>query len=450
MNFLFRHTSIRTKSPRRRLSAPFTLAMAAILGVSCSRESATPTATFQPVVTIVTPAAPAPAAPPAAAQPTNTPLVLPTATSATGAAGAAPTAANASAQATVAATPDSAAKPTSAPAAASTSAPATTTDKIPNAAPVAALPGGTNPFTGLPLDSAKLNRRPVFIKVANTAEVRPQSGLSNADVVFEHLTEGDITRFAALYLGNDASKVGSVRSCRLIDVELPAIFDAGLVCSGTSPGVKPIIRDSIAHKDNRTMISDFGPYECLSPCSTLPMFRSSETVAPHNLFASTAGARKELDSRGKNTPSGFRSWSFDAAVPTTGIAANQVSIPYRSGTVGWSYANGAYTRSLFGAVQTDRASGKAIAVSNVIIMYVNHVFTDIVEDATGAKSIQIQLWNQGPVTIVRDGKAIDGQWQRHAAQNSLVFVDLSGNHIPLKPGNSWVQFVPLNYGVTVK
>ncbi|MCW1971149.1 MAG: DUF3048 domain-containing protein [Anaerolineae bacterium] len=444
--------------------------MAAILGVSCSRESATPTATFKPVVTIVTPAAPAPAGQAAASQATNTPLVLPTATSATGAAAPAPTTASAntqattaptaaSSQATAAATTDSnAAKPTAAPAAASTSAPASgaaptitaNTAKIPNAAPVAALPGGTNPFTGLPLDAARLNRRPVFIKVANTAEVRPQSGLSSADVVFEHLTEGDITRYAALYLGNDSSKVGSVRSCRLIDVELPAIFDAGLVCSGTSPGVKPVIRDSIAHKDNRTMISDFGPYECLSPCSTLPMFRSSETVAPHNLFGTTIGARKELDSRGKNTPSGFRSWSFDAAAPANGVAANQVSIPYRSGTVGWTYGNGAYTRNLFGAVQTDRANGKAIAVSNVIIMYVNHVFTDIVEDTTGAKSIQIQLWNQGPVTIVRDGVAIDGQWQRHAAQNSLVFVDPSGNHIPLKPGNSWVQFVPLNYGVTVK
>ena len=182
------------------------------------------------------------------------------------------------------------------------------------------------------------------------------------------------------------------------------------------------------------------------------MFRSDETVAPHNLFASTTGARKELDSRKKNDPSKFRSWSFNAAAPTAGIVANQVSIPYRSGTVGWSYnaSSGLYARSLQEVAQTDRANGKAIAVANVIVVYANHVFTDIVEDATGAKSIQIQLWGQGPVTIVRDGKAIDGQWKRTANQSDFVFVDNNGTTISLKPGNAWVQLVPLNYGVTVK
>ena len=396
---------------RRKVSTPVTFALVAMLGMSCARETPPVSPTFQPVVTILTPQ---PTTAPVAAQPTNTPLVLPTATSI-------------NVQASLAPSP-------------------TPTPNIP------ALPENANPFTGLPMDSAKLNRRPVFIKVANTAEVRPQSGLSGADVVFEHLTEGDITRFAALFLTNDVNKIGSVRSCRLIDVELPAIFDAALVCSGTSPGVKPIIRDSIAHKDNRTMISDFGPYECLSPCTSLPMFRSDETVAPHNLFASTTGARKELDSRKKNDPSKFRSWSFNATAPTAGIAANQVSIPYRSGTVGWSYnaSNGLYARSLQGVAQTDRANGKAIAVANVIVVYANHVFTDIVEDATGAKSIQIQLWGQGPVTIMRDGKAIDGQWKRTANQSDFVFVDNNGTTISLKPGNAWVQLVPLNYGVTVK
>jgi hypothetical protein len=298
------------------------------------------------------------------------------------------------------------------------------------------------------MDKDKLNRRPLFIKVANTAEVRPQSGLGGADVVFEHLTEGDITRFAALYLTNDVTKIGSVRSCRLIDVELPAIFDAGLICSGTSAGVKTFIRDSVAHKDNRTMISDFGPYECPS----CPMFRSNETVAPHNLFANTVNARKELDSRKKNDASKFRAWSFDASVPASAPQGNSVTVPYRSGTVGWTYnaATGLYGRSLQGVVQTDRLTGKQIGVANVIIGYANHVFTDIVEDGTGAKSIQIQLWGEGPLKILRDGKVISGQWKRADKELTWEFFDGDGKSIALKPGNSWVELVPLNYGVEVK
>ena len=82
-------------------------------------------------------------------------------------------------------------------------------------------PAGANPYTGLPVDAVALGRKPLLIKVANTAEVRPQSGLNAADVVVEHLSEGGITRFTALFLSNMPAKVGSVRSCRLIDLELP-------------------------------------------------------------------------------------------------------------------------------------------------------------------------------------------------------------------------------------
>ena len=76
---------------------------------------------------------------------------------------------------------------------------------------VTPLPPDVNPLTGLKVeDESRLDRIPVLIKVSNSLEVRPQSGLSMADIVFEHFAEGGITRFTALFYGQDPGKVGSV------------------------------------------------------------------------------------------------------------------------------------------------------------------------------------------------------------------------------------------------
>lgn len=305
-----------------------------------------------------------------------------------------------------------------------------------------------NPFTGLrPQDPAALQRRPLLIKVANTAVVRPQSGLGSADVVVEHLSEGGITRFTALYLTNAPEKVGSVRSCRLIDIELPQMFDAALVCSGTSPGVKPLMRRSWAHQNNLTMISDFGPFEC----PTCPMFRTRDRQAPHNLFANTLNAWRELDKRGKNTPSTFRGWSF-TETPPKGKPTARVEVAYASGTVSWSYdaSSGVWTRALGKEVQVDALNRKPIVAANVVVLYAHHQVTDIQEDVTGARSIQIQVWGEGPLRVFRDGVEIGGRWVRDPTRvGGFEFRDSSGARIPLKPGATWIEVVPITGDVPV-
>lgn len=346
------------------------------------------------------------------------------------------------------------AAPIETPSPTATEAPATTTPEPQAAAAVSdttaapvALGESVNPYTGLTVsDPAVLKRKPLLIKVANTAEVRPQSGLSQADVVVEHLSEGSITRFTALFLGNSPEKVGSVRSCRLIDLELPVIFDAALTCSGTSPGVKPLMRKSYAHENNLTMISDFGPYECAS----CPMFRVSGRVAPHNLFANSLNAWKELDKRGVNVPSTFKAWAFDAK-PPAGKDTSEVDVEFKSGTVGWNYdaASGKWLRSLRGQQQTDAENREKIAFDNVVLVYAHHQNTLIQEDVSGAKSIEIQVWGEGPVRVFRDGREIGGRWKRGAGVGEFEFFDVNGNKIPLKPGNTWIEMVPIQGEVPV-
>jgi len=102
------------------------------------------------------------------------------------------------------------------------------------------------PLTGLKVDDPSvLERPPLAIKVSNFPPiVRPQAGLNKADVIFEHYAEGNLTRFTAIFLSHDAEKVGSVRSARLLDLEIPAMFRAIFAFSGASGGVKQTFRDS--------------------------------------------------------------------------------------------------------------------------------------------------------------------------------------------------------------
>ena len=304
----------------------------------------------------------------------------------------------------------------------------------------------TNPFTGLP--SPNTNQRPILIKVSNEAAVRPQTGLSQADVVIEGYAEGNILRLDALYLTNMPDKVGSVRSCRLIDLELPVIFDAGLLCSGTSDGTLKRMVKSAAYLDNRILINNNGKFECAG----CPVYRTRDAAIPHNLFGSAAKTLAVLQERGKNQPSSFATWQFDGAAPGGGSPLNVVTLPYASGRVGWAYApsTGLWNRTMIGKPHTDRSTGKQLTAANVVVVYVNHQLSDIREDSSGSRGIEIQLWGEGAIKLFRDGKVIDGKWSRPASGIGLNFTDVNGQPIPLKPGNTWVELVPIGFNIVVQ
>ncbi|HQZ22451.1 MAG TPA: DUF3048 domain-containing protein [Thermoflexales bacterium] len=341
--------------------------------------------------------------------------------------------------------------PTAAPATATvpapTPAPAQTVAPTQNPSAPNTFAPDVNPYTGLKVaDPAVLNRKPVIVKVNNEQTVRPQTGLAQADVVVEHIMEGGSTRFDALYLANAPTKVGSVRSCRLVDIELTTIFKTALVCSGTSPGVKPIIRAATnlfdkggGLRDGVAIISDFGPYEC----ATCPMFRTTDKPMPHNLYANLPNTWKELDDRKRNTPSGFNAFRFDANTPSGGAPAANISLKYRIDPAAWAWdaASGTWLRSIGGAPHIDAATGAQLSAVNVLVLQVPHIDTDIEEDSLGSKSVQIQLWNSGKAKLFRDGKLFEGTWERNTDLTTIVLRDATGKPLMLKPGNTWVQII---------
>lgn len=331
-------------------------------------------------------------------------------------------------QETTAATPAAAAEPT---------------QSIPGLIGPDNFPTDVNPLTGLQVDDpASLDRRPIAIKVSNyPAAVRPQAGLNSADLVFEHYAEGGVTRFTAVFYGNDTDQVGSIRSGRLIDLEIPKMYDAAFAYSGASGPVRLMMRDSPFF--DRIISPDFGHggfYRVEDP----------NKAVEHTLFTDTSRLRAILEERGQNTRPQFQTnMAFHSDPPAGGTPTSSLEVRYVGANAFWLYDPVAmgYMRSTDGAAHVDANTGQQLNFKNVIVLAAHHEDTGILEDMVGGGhySTQIQIWGEGPVSIFRDGQRFDGRWRRENPDDMLTFYDQEGNILPLAPGKSFFQMVPLGF-----
>ncbi len=345
--------------------------------------------------------------------------------------------------ATPLAAPDTATPPaTIVPQSTATLAP-TALPTIPGLIGPADFPADVNPLTGeLVSDPAVLQQRPLAVKVANMARVRPQAGLNRADLVFEHYSEGGITRFTAIFYSETPKRVGSVRSARLIDLEIPLMYDAAFGFSGSSHQIKEMIRESVFFE--RIISPDYGH----------PGFwRTNDAKNPSpfrvdNLFINTEDLRAILAERGLDVAPQFRNgMAFHPDPPPGGQPATEAEIVYSGTGIFWQFQphNGRYARWSDGVRHEDASTGELLSFKNVAVVYAEHVNTEIIEDTGGSPSIQIRIWGEGPAVIFRDGQRYDGLWRREHPEDMLTFYDQAGQVLPLAPGNTWFELVPLEF-----
>ncbi len=329
----------------------------------------------------------------------------------------------------------------------STPTPEPTEEPEPVVVPWPTLGPDVCPLTGLPVsDPALLERRPLAIKIQNVSISRPQFGLPEADIVYEHLSEAGITRFTAIYLCQEVEKIGSTRSARFIDLEIPAMYKSLMAFSGTSAGLYPKFLNADFY--DREFCYGWGLHaEGFYRDREL---REQGIPIEHTLFGDPVKIWEIADELGINEPQELRSMHFSEEVPEDGQPATHINIPYphRDMVVDYRYDpdTGDFLRWAGGEPQVDAVTGEQLSATNVIVVYAMHVDTDIYEDEPRRNhpSVQIQLWGTGPAVIFRDGQAFEGLWARPNREDMLVFRDLAGQlPIPLKPGNIWIQLVPL-------
>ena len=312
------------------------------------------------------------------------------------------------------------------------------------------------PLNGRPLAGGSPTKRPLVVKIDNVPAARPHYGITQADMVFEELVEGFVTRLVAIYQSQDPQTIGGVRSARLADRSLTAMVRGALVYSGTSDYAwSQISRDAAD-----------GRYVELSADHSGGYYRVTFRQAPYNLFTSASAQRDALAKLGASTVADVPRWSFLAAADhpaaiagmSGAVAATDITIPYREDTSTVSYrydpATKTYSRwqnSTGRAVRdVDAANSVPVAAANVVIVQTEIWEVPEITDAAGAHAHDMRLTGSGAATVFRDGLRQDGTWSRRDDGSAFVFTDRAGAEIKLSPGQTWVHIIPTDWAVTAK
>ena len=306
-------------------------------------------------------------------------------------------------------------------------------------------PYGISSLTGLPYPGEEaLQRRNLIVKVSNwPPEVRPQHGLNQADLVFEYEAEGGVTRFAGIYRSQAPAKVGSVRSARLLDIELLTMYAALLAYSGTS---EPI-HDIYLNAPFRPVLLSTSLGES---CQRGGFCRDASITSlgyEHTLFGDT-GKMWELATL-RNVNHGYRAngLAFDLRPSEDGLPAGELYINwYQRTDVRWHYDESSrrYIRHADGQPHLDAADGEQLWADNLVLLEAAHNRRpDLFTPGSIDESYEVALWGKGPVMIMREGQLYYGLWWRQNQNRGealrLIFPD--GEPIPLKPGRTWLTIL---------
>ena len=306
------------------------------------------------------------------------------------------------------------------------------------------------PLTGLPApQDASIGRRPLNVRMPNDPNARPQFGLNKADIVFDLIVEGGVTRFAAIFQSKDADVVGPVRSYRFSDIHITQMLRGALVSSGSTVEEHDAVTASI--KAGNLLSVD-------AERDAKPYYRLASRPAPNNLFTGTPADRDAVSRAGGGTVVDVPSFSFlppGGGLSTGGlagaVAATKVGVPFQgvwASSFSWDVAANGYRRSQGGAQTVDGDGSGPILAKNVIVMTTDIWQTSVVEDSLGSRGLEYRMTGGGPASVFRDGLRIDGTWRRDGALDMFTFWDSAGKEILLEPGQSWIHFIYSTWTVT--
>lgn len=298
-----------------------------------------------------------------------------------------------------------------------TAAPTTTT----TIAPTTTLPPPVQPLTGLPLDDPTLLTRPALVvKVSNDSGARPQTGLNDADIVFEAWGAGP-TRFASVFHSRDNDFVGPIRSCREQDVNLVGSFNrAVFACSGGNPGNIALLRDS----DMLLITEGKGLGWKLDP----------NRSRPHKTHADTALLRANAEPD-RTAPAQQFHYRATGQAATQGDPMTGFDLQIQQVFAQWRFdaATGTYLRS-----QANKphllADGAQVTSDNVVV-----AFLDYDASTTDRRSPDGTTTGTNLTVVFTGGRVVYGSWERADRLNPFAFLDTTGAPILLTPGRTFIE-----------
>jgi Protein of unknown function (DUF3048) N-terminal domain/Protein of unknown function (DUF3048) C-terminal domain len=285
------------------------------------------------------------------------------------------------------------------------------------------------PLTGVEAeDESLLDRRVLAVKIENSPEARPQIGLAEADIVYEQEAEGGISRFLVLYHCNDAERIGPIRSARPVDPAVLQQYGEPLFVHAGSAGQVPRLVEAAGIEE----------INCNFEEETCPRDESRE--APHDVFTSTDALRDFNGDDGEAPGSIFQ---FAQDEPQNARRGRQVQLVFSPvAEVVWKYRNnqGEYLR-FHGEEPHLTEDGEQITAANVVVMLVERELTSGV-DVAGNRVPNFGVVGSGDLLVFRNGRLIEGTWERESEEEPTQLLDAQGEEIALAPGRTWIELFP--------
>lgn len=316
-------------------------------------------------------------------------------------------------------------------------------------------------------------RRPILAIIENHLDSRPQSGLSNADVVYEAVAEGGITRFLTVFycgISDNEYIIGQIRSARVYFVNLALEYGsnplfvhwggANNICNNCPGGVKPYgdidpradayrLLEKVGWVNGRYGSDMNGATNTGYP-ALFTDDRRMNLATEHQKVGSIDKIYEEAvkrdyayeDENGKAWDSNFTPWKFIDDKPETATATN-IEFSFWDNKsdydVNWKYdlANNKYLRFNGGKEHVDLENEEQLSAKNVVVMFAK-------EEGPVDKEghILYTVTGKGKAIVFQNGIAIEGTWEKATGTDRIEFLDSKGAQIPFVRGQIWIEVVP--------
>jgi hypothetical protein len=294
-------------------------------------------------------------------------------------------------------------------------------------------------------------RRPLAVMIENSVDARPQSGLSSADVVYEAVAEGGITRFMAIFLCSRKDvQVGPVRSARTYFVDWLSEYDAlyAHVGGANTPGPANALGQIIDYD-----IKDLNQFSIGYPTFWRDYERLGRTVATeHTMYSTThklwaVGEKRgwiATDSAGLRWDNKFTPWKFKDDAPEGTVAKISLNFweGYNDFLVEWSYdrACNCYHRNTGGSPHIDLNTKQQLSAKNVVVHFM--VESHANDGYENNAHLLYADKGKGNALLFRDGTVVEGTWSKPTRLARERFLDKSGKEVVFNRGAIWIETVP--------
>ena len=310
-------------------------------------------------------------------------------------------------------------------------------------------PAFYHPLTGVPCYKDLSGSRPVAIMLNNLKDALPQQGNSQADIIYEVLAEGGITRMLALYQDpGSLGLIGSVRSARQYYWELAQGHDAVYIHAGASP-------EFYNTKNSLGLFTVDGVNGYYSGADAGMFWRDRDRIEghhyafEHSLLTSGEAITAMLDKADKKLHTDGYQYEMtfsDDGTPAAGQSASTVTVPfsnYKTGVFQYDEAAGVYLVEEYGGPYIDGNDGSQVAVTNLLVL---QTVCTVVDDA-GRVNVAL---SSGNGWFACGGKLVPITWEKGSANEQLRYYNEDGSPLTLGRGKSYVCIIPTSRTVSVE